>query len=45
MVVTLILWENIQAHQQFAKSQSCTQFADALKKINIWGEVYDVTTN
>lgn len=45
MVVTLILWENIQCHQQFAKSQPCIQFGDSLKKLNIWGEVYDVTTN
>lgn len=45
MVVTFILWDSIQAHQNFAKSQPCVQFGDALKKLNIWGEVYDVTTN
>lgn len=37
MVVTLILWENIQCHQNFAKTQSCVQFGDSLKKLNIWG--------
>jgi heme-degrading monooxygenase HmoA len=26
MVVTFILWESIQAHQQFASGQACTQF-------------------
>ena len=45
MVVTFILWDSIQAHQQFASGQACTQFGEALKKLNIWGEVYDVTTN
>jgi heme-degrading monooxygenase HmoA len=26
MVITFILWDNIQAHQQFANGQICTQF-------------------
>ena len=45
MVVTLIVWESIQAHQAFAQSQPCVQFGNSLKQLNIWGEVYDVTTN
>ena len=45
MVITLILWDSIQSHQTFAQSQSCVQFGSNIKQQNIWGEVYDVTTN
>lgn len=26
MVVTFILWENVQSHQSFAQTQACVQF-------------------